>query len=874
MPNLTQKQQERLLKIKNALNKGNLGLVSLFIELEDRLDKEIPDIAELISKMKGDKGDTYELTKEDRKQIAKEATNLIQVEEVGKAVLKFLDKKEVAKLATKLIKVPKNGKTPTDKDLIKLIKPLIPEQEPFVVDEMGIAKKAVDLFRDSIEIPEPDMAEDIRNKLELLEGDERISFGAIRESEEILSDIKELKERQPQVIETVSGGGGSSLHVTEEGVSRRQSVTKMDFGSGFGVTSTANGVLVTLDGSEPTNYTLQAVTDNGNTTDNSIEALSFIKTGGVSTDFLKADGSVDTNTYLAVETDPIFIASQAFNIDATDITNLGNLSGVNTGDQTLASFGTDNQIPYTNAGGTDFDYSDDLIFDGDLKVTGGVRIIGDELTLDNHQAIRMRDNIGGVRDVMILNSGNQLRIASSGGFIDSVLVNGVKFTIDGGAPDLALLADHPTGDTDLAISTTKYVDDGMDKANDNIMLNSFRIAINGSLSQFQMVDRVVDEYEDETGVDTADSSNELYNPTTDYYSPSGADLGDGLILHYKMNDDDNTTTVVDSEGTSNGTLYGGDNTEDITQTGKINSALLENGTDDYIDSNYDIETLANTGQFSVSLWMDMTDGRPPSGDNSGFFGVQNGSNERLYARVTHGGESTQGGIEMRVKANGAQSAPTTTGNFFSDGQTGWHHLVFVFDYAGNSLRLYHNGVEVTSGGFASATWGSVDPANWNFSGKTMLVGGINLNGSPNYWFDGALDDFRLYDKVLSTDEIASIYNSGSGTESASGSPSDMTLISEDTEAETTPTSARVVILEEDVDAVTVNTDMKAYVSRDDGTTYSQITLSDEGDFDATKRILVGDVDVSGQPSDKTMRYKITTHNGKDLKVHGTSLLWD
>ena len=40
------------------------------------------------------------------------------------------------------------------------------------------------------------------------------------------------------------------------------------------------------------------------------------------------------------ETDPIFTSSQAANIDATDITNLGNLSGVNTGDQDLSTLAT------------------------------------------------------------------------------------------------------------------------------------------------------------------------------------------------------------------------------------------------------------------------------------------------------------------------------------------------------------------------------------------------------------------------------------------------------------------------------------------------------------------------------------------------------
>lgn len=47
--------------------------------------------------------------------------------------------------------------------------------------------------------------------------------------------------------------------------------------------------------------TLQNVTDLGNTTTNNIEANAFVKTGGLYTEFLKADGSVDTNQYVVVE---------------------------------------------------------------------------------------------------------------------------------------------------------------------------------------------------------------------------------------------------------------------------------------------------------------------------------------------------------------------------------------------------------------------------------------------------------------------------------------------------------------------------------------------------------------------------------------------
>jgi len=48
-------------------------------------------------------------------------------------------------------------------------------------------------------------------------------------------------------------------------------------------------------------------------------------------------GDHSTQGYLTTynETDPVYLASQASNIDAGDITNLGNLSGTNTGDQNL-----------------------------------------------------------------------------------------------------------------------------------------------------------------------------------------------------------------------------------------------------------------------------------------------------------------------------------------------------------------------------------------------------------------------------------------------------------------------------------------------------------------------------------------------------------
>jgi hypothetical protein len=103
----------------------------------------------------------------------------------------------------------------------------------------------------------------------------------------------------------------------------------------------------------------------------------------------------------------------------------------------------------------------------------------------------------------------------------------------------------------------------------------------------------------------------------------------------------------------------------------------------------------------------------------------------------------------------------------------------------------------------------------------------------------------------------------------------MTLLSNAYTAEATPTKGRLVLFEEDVDAITLNTDLKGYISRDGGTTWTQITLTDEGDYETGKRILsTVATDISGQPSGTSMKWKVETLNEKQLKLHGTGMQWD
>ena len=56
---------------------------------------------------------------------------------------------------------------------------------------------------------------------------------------------------------------------------------------------------------------------------------------------------------------------------------------------------------------------------------------------------------------------------------------------------------------------------------------------------------------------------------------------------------------------------------------------------------------------------------------------------------------------------------------------------------------------------------------------------------------------------------------------------DMALISDVFSAEATPSNARIVLFEEDVDAITLNTDLKVFVTRDAGQTFTTDFATDD-----------------------------------------------
>lgn len=228
------------------------------------------------------------------------------------------------------------------------------------------------------------------------------------------------------------------------------------------------------------------------------------------------------------------------------------------------------------------------------------------------------------------------------------------------------------------------------------------------------------------------------------------------ISHFKLNDNAYSTHVLDSFGSNDGTLNGGDNTEDKTATGKINEAFLLNGSDDFININ-DVLTndlSANTAG-TWAAWIKPVDATPAAIDILISFN-DTSADEFIHLRIKTTGEL----LAKAVKAGVNQWTLDTDAAAFSDDT--WTHIALVQD--GVSPVLYINGVAVAQT-FSTST----DKTAW-FSDLSGLDNGrigdrsVDGGGETNH-FNGTIDDVRFYNVALSAANILSIYGpGGSGTE--------------------------------------------------------------------------------------------------------------
>jgi len=222
----------------------------------------------------------------------------------------------------------------------------------------------------------------------------------------------------------------------------------------------------------------------------------------------------------------------------------------------------------------------------------------------------------------------------------------------------------------------------------------------------------------------------------------------GLVAHWKMNDNAATKTVADSYGGNTGTSVR--NTSDMTTNGLINSALSFNGTNDYVDSSIPW-TLTKTSTITYCAWvMPLTS----AAKNKRFVDTVSSYGQFGVGLECGWGSSPSNALGIYAGKAGIGSVDI----WHSSAATiyHWYHVCGTFD--GATQTLFIDGQYSTQKLYAAYVASTTPNTNG------ISIGAEKYGGNLYYLFNAVIDDVRIYNRVLSTNELSQIYNGGAGTE--------------------------------------------------------------------------------------------------------------
>jgi hypothetical protein len=204
----------------------------------------------------------------------------------------------------------------------------------------------------------------------------------------------------------------------------------------------------------------------------------------------------------------------------------------------------------------------------------------------------------------------------------------------------------------------------------------------------------------------------------------------------------------------------------------------------------------------------------------------------------------------------------------------WYHLAIIRE--SGYFKIYINGqLDATS--VNSDNHAIKELVDRTAAPVAFAIGGFYY--APQNLFQGWMDEIRCSIGIARWTSNFSVPTVAYQTGTQIPPCDNMSLQSEGYEANSIPTSARLIIVMEDNGSVIPNTDLKAYVSRDGGTTFTRADLAREFEVEPTyylpflTRFYVGTFDLSTQPNGKEVVYKITSHNNKDFRIRYIALNW-
>ena len=225
-------------------------------------------------------------------------------------------------------------------------------------------------------------------------------------------------------------------------------------------------------------------------------------------------------------------------------------------------------------------------------------------------------------------------------------------------------------------------------------------------------------------------NNENETPSVDF----------GLVAHWKF-DETNGTTLHDSSGNDvNGTLVGFDGG---WSPGRSGGALRFDGVNDHV-SFEGINKLDDIRPFSFSGWIKLDD------NGSGYIIAKRSSGSGYWR---FGGHDTMAWLVRQ----GSTGTPSLTYNHRPQDYS-WEHIALTWAgfFGNNYMKLYHNGQLATNVTKQGGSGSLISDA-----GNYLTLGNRPQNNSS--YFKGWMDDFRLWNRVITAEEVDSIFKASPET---------------------------------------------------------------------------------------------------------------
>lgn len=201
----------------------------------------------------------------------------------------------------------------------------------------------------------------------------------------------------------------------------------------------------------------------------------------------------------------------------------------------------------------------------------------------------------------------------------------------------------------------------------------------------------------------------------------------GLQEYFRF-DETSGTLAADSSGNGrNATLR-----RAVWAPGRLNNCVAFNGTRSYVS----IPDMGTFRGITIAAWVNLAVLR----DWQAILHCDGWSTNDVHL-------SFQGRGQLFFSVNG--NVPVDVGSrpvFRESNLNTWKHIAVVYDAAAKNVKFYANGALLSQTNYATAV-----PAG--------LIGGIRLGcrDGGERWFSGKMDDFRLYGRALSGEEIGALY---------------------------------------------------------------------------------------------------------------------